>query len=154
MRFTERLGQFALAKRSYINKTRSFKLETRSTPLTLFPSFVGFFAVTVFARTQSNITNLNILDLKQAARLLQMNPESLRRLAFRGAIPARKPGRKWLFLEEHLKEWLKGDYAASGKMAHKRKDSPNYWVNISSPGCKLAQKSTRTAKPETSTGVP
>ena len=100
--------------------TRSFKLETRSTQLTLFPLIAAFFAATVFAHIQSNLTDMNILDLQQAARLMQMNPESLRRLAFRGAIPARKPGRKWLFVEEHLEEWLKGDYAASGEMAHKR----------------------------------
>jgi excisionase family DNA binding protein len=100
--------------------TRLFKLETCSVLLTLFPLFAGFFAVTVFARPQRYITNMNILDLQQAAKLLQINPESLRRLAFRGAIPARKPGRKWLFVEEHLEEWLKGDYAASGEMAHKR----------------------------------
>ena len=46
-------------------------------------------------------TNLNILDLQQAAWLLQMSSESLRLLAFRGAIPAQKPGRKWLFVEKY-----------------------------------------------------
>jgi excisionase family DNA binding protein len=78
----------------------------------------GFSADTVFSHVTINISEMKILDLQQAARLLQMNPESLRRLAFRGAIPARKPGRKWLFVEAHLEEWLKGDYAASGEMAH------------------------------------
>jgi excisionase family DNA binding protein len=61
---------------------------------------------------------MKILDLQQAALLLQINPESLRRLAIRGEIPSRKPGRKWLFVETHLEEWLKEDYAASGEMAH------------------------------------
>ena len=28
---------------------------------------------------------------------------------------------------------------------YKREDSPNYWVNISIPGCKPVQKSARTA---------
>jgi len=78
----------------------------------------GFAADAVFAHVAINISEMKILDLQQAARLLQMNPESLRRLAFRGAIPARKPGRKWLFVKAHLEEWLKGDCAASGEMAH------------------------------------
>jgi hypothetical protein len=31
---------------------------------------------------------------------------------------------------------------------YKREDSPNYWVNISIPGCKPVQKSARTANRE------
>ena len=74
--------------------------------ITLCPLPAGFVAVTVFAHATNSIPEMKILDLQQAARLLQMNPESLRRLAFRGAIPARKPGWKWLFVERHLEEWL------------------------------------------------
>ena len=105
---------------------------------------------------------MNILNLQQAARLLQMNPESLRRLAFRGAIPARKPGRKWLFVEEHLKEWLKGDYAASGEMAHKRGElCPSKTRRQSqllgqhlNPGLQAGAEKRSDCKPEISTGVP
>lgn len=82
------LEQIAPARRSYSNRTHSFKLETRSTLKTLLPLPAGFSAVTVFAHVTICIFEINILDLQQVARLLQMNPESLRQPAFRGAIHA------------------------------------------------------------------
>ncbi|APZ43605.1 helix-turn-helix domain-containing protein [Acidihalobacter ferrooxydans] len=53
---------------------------------------------------------MNTLDLNAAATKLQMSPESLRRKAKAGQIPAAKPGKQWVFLEEDLVDWLRAQY--------------------------------------------
>jgi hypothetical protein len=54
---------------------------------------------------------METLDLGEAADFLKMNPEVLRRKAKLNQVPARKTGKRWVFLDEHLAEWLKGDYS-------------------------------------------
>jgi excisionase family DNA binding protein len=49
-----------------------------------------------------------ILSVEEAAALLGFHPESVRRLARRGRIPAVKFGaRAWAFDSEELREWQK-----------------------------------------------
>jgi excisionase family DNA binding protein len=46
------------------------------------------------------------LTLEEAAHFLKMSPECLRRKVKAGDIPGCKPGKKWVFLEDRLVEWL------------------------------------------------
>lgn len=49
---------------------------------------------------------MQTLDLDQAAKFLLMSSEGLRRKAKAGQIPGRKAGRSWVFVREHLAEWI------------------------------------------------
>ncbi|MFZ2406254.1 MAG: helix-turn-helix domain-containing protein, partial [Methylobacter sp.] len=52
-----------------------------------------------------------IYDLEQAAEFLKMNPEVLRRKAKLGLIPGRKAGKRWIFVCEHLADWVSGRFS-------------------------------------------
>jgi excisionase family DNA binding protein len=52
-------------------------------------------------------------DLNEAADFLKMHCESLRRLAVSGEIPARKVGKRWVFIREHLADYVSGRYIRS-----------------------------------------
>lgn len=47
------------------------------------------------------------LDLIQAAALLHMSPDALLRKARAGIVPADKPARRWVFIEEDLLAWMR-----------------------------------------------
>ena len=51
---------------------------------------------------------MKTLDLKEAATLLKLHPEVLRRKVLLGEVPGRKVGKKWLFVEEHLCDFISG----------------------------------------------
>jgi hypothetical protein len=51
------------------------------------------------------------LDLNEAASFLKMNPEVLRRKARAGQVPGRKAGKCWIFVKEHLADWVSERYA-------------------------------------------
>jgi hypothetical protein len=55
--------------------------------------------------------NVNTLDLNEAASFLKMNPEVLRRKARAGQVPGRKAGKCWIFVKEHLADWVSGRYS-------------------------------------------
>jgi excisionase family DNA binding protein len=54
---------------------------------------------------------MRTLSLSEAAALLRMHPEEVRRRAKRGTIPAAKPGRSWIFIEDDLAEYVRSLYA-------------------------------------------
>lgn len=54
---------------------------------------------------------MQTLGLLEAAALLKMSAEGLRRLAKAGKVPGRKAGKRWLFVDTHLVHWLEGAYA-------------------------------------------
>jgi len=56
---------------------------------------------------------MNTLDLNEAAGFLKMNPEVLRRKAMAGQVPGRKAGKCWVFVKEHLADWVSGRYSGS-----------------------------------------
>ncbi len=56
---------------------------------------------------------MKTLILNEAAIFLHMNPEVLRRKAKQGEIPGRKVGRKWVFVKEHLADFISGRYSAT-----------------------------------------
>lgn len=60
---------------------------------------------------------MKTLDLNETAQLLKMNPEALRRIAKRGDIPARKVGKKWIFLESALEDWFFQSYTKGRQLS-------------------------------------
>src|SRR6266576_5487759 len=55
--------------------------------------------------------HLRTLSLTEAAALLRMHPEEVRRRAKCGAIPGAKPGRCWIFIEDDLADYVRSFYA-------------------------------------------
>ncbi len=58
---------------------------------------------------------MNTLDLREAADFLLMNAEVLRRKASKGEVPGRKTGKRWVFIKEHLADWVSGRYPDRGQ---------------------------------------
>lgn len=58
---------------------------------------------------------MQTLDLIEAAHYLKMHPESLRRKAKAGQIPGKKAGKQWLFVKQHLADWISGRYPEHGR---------------------------------------
>jgi hypothetical protein len=58
---------------------------------------------------------MKTLDLNEAAKFLLMNAEVLRRKASAGEIPGRKTGKRWVFIKEHLADWVSGRYPERGQ---------------------------------------
>lgn len=58
---------------------------------------------------------MQTLDLSTAAAFLKMNPEVLRRQAKAGRVPGRKTGKSWVFVQEHLADWVSGRYPDNGQ---------------------------------------
>lgn len=53
--------------------------------------------------------------LQEAAAFLQMSPAALREKAKSGRVPAAKPGKCWVFLEDDLVAYVRSLYAGSGQ---------------------------------------
>jgi excisionase family DNA binding protein len=53
-------------------------------------------------------------DINEAADFLKIHHESLRRLAVKGEVPARKVGKRWVFIREHLADYVSGRYIQHG----------------------------------------
>jgi hypothetical protein len=58
---------------------------------------------------------IEVLDLYEAAEFLKMNAEVLRRKAKDGAVPGRKAGKCWIFVKQHLADWVSGRYPETGR---------------------------------------
>jgi excisionase family DNA binding protein len=56
---------------------------------------------------------MKTLSLKEAAALLRMHPQTVRRLALKGELPAAKPGKSWLFVEDDLLAWVRSRYVSA-----------------------------------------
>ena len=53
---------------------------------------------------------MKTLDLLEAAKLLKLHPQTLLQRARAGEIPAAKPGKCWIFIEEDLIDWIRSQY--------------------------------------------
>ena len=58
---------------------------------------------------------MKTLNLEEAAVYLLMNAEVLRRKASDGEIPGRKAGKRWVFVQDHLADWISGRYPVNGQ---------------------------------------
>ncbi|HKC17430.1 MAG TPA: helix-turn-helix domain-containing protein [Steroidobacteraceae bacterium] len=63
---------------------------------------------------------MKALNLEEAAAFLHINAEELRARAKRGAIPGAKIGRRWVFLENDLAEFIR----SNGQQASKTDQLP------------------------------
>ena len=70
-----------------------------------------------FSLTSSNLSpaRLRTLDLPEAAHFLRLSPATLRQKAKLGLIPGAKPGKRWVFLESELAQYLRSLYALPGQ---------------------------------------
>jgi excisionase family DNA binding protein len=50
-------------------------------------------------------------DINEAADFLKLHPNTLQKKAKSGEVPARKVGRRWVFIREHLADYVSGRYA-------------------------------------------
>lgn len=55
------------------------------------------------------------LDLIEAAEFLKMNAEVLRRKAKAGDVPGKKPGKHWVFIKEHLADFVSDRHTKHGR---------------------------------------
>jgi excisionase family DNA binding protein len=53
---------------------------------------------------------MQTLNLNAAAELLKIHPQTVLERARSGDIPAAKPGKRWVFIEEDLINWLRSQY--------------------------------------------
>jgi len=53
---------------------------------------------------------MKTLNLREAAAFLHMHPEEVRTRAKRGLIPGAKVGRRWVFIENDLAEFVRSLY--------------------------------------------
>jgi len=58
---------------------------------------------------------MQTLDLDEAATFLKMNPETLRSKANAKVVPGKKAGKRWIFIKEHLADWVSGRYPEQGQ---------------------------------------
>jgi len=60
---------------------------------------------------------MKTLNLHEAAALLRMHAESLRQKTRQGLIPGAKIGKRWVFLEEDLVQYLRSQYPSPRQAA-------------------------------------
>lgn len=56
------------------------------------------------------------LTVDEAAEFLKMNAEALRRKAKAGQIPGKKIGKRWVFIKEHLADFVSGRNNSHGRL--------------------------------------
>jgi excisionase family DNA binding protein len=59
-----------------------------------------------FDATAAEVVFEPLLDLTEAAALLRVHPQTLKKMAIRRAVPAIKLGRLWRFRASDLQHWL------------------------------------------------
>jgi excisionase family DNA binding protein len=64
---------------------------------------------------QFMVVNMRTLTLEEAAALLKMTPEGLRIKASKGEVPGAKPGKRWVFKEDDLDQYLQSLYSKLAK---------------------------------------
>lgn len=54
--------------------------------------------------------NTDTLNLTEAAELLKVHPQTLRRKTIEGTIPGSKVGKSWVFIKEDLVNYIRSLY--------------------------------------------
>lgn len=87
------------------------------------------------------------LTLEDAAHFLHLHPAVLRRKARKGEIPAAKPGKRWVFLENDLVAYLRALYAARGQapLSGCTEESVCHFSNAAPSGGLISPRPTATA---------
>jgi excisionase family DNA binding protein len=58
---------------------------------------------------------MRTLNLQQAAQFLKLHPITVLQRARAGTLPAAKPGKRWVFIEEDLAAYLRSKYGGHGQ---------------------------------------
>jgi excisionase family DNA binding protein len=66
---------------------------------------------------------MQTFDIQEAAAFLKIHPVTLYRMAARGEIPAARPGKKWVFLDVDLADWLRAKYRSQASSSDSRERS-------------------------------
>lgn len=66
---------------------------------------------------------MKTMGIKEAAAFLMVHPVTLYRMAERGEVPAAKPGKKWVFIDVDLAEWIRSKYAVQASLSDSRERS-------------------------------
>ncbi|NCF28128.1 MAG: helix-turn-helix domain-containing protein, partial [Gammaproteobacteria bacterium] len=69
------------------------------------------------------------LTLEEAARLLQLHPTTLAAKARSGEIPGAKPGKRWVFVEVDLVEYVRSHYASRALQGDSTEESVCHSTN-------------------------
>ena len=64
---------------------------------------------------------MKTLGLEDAAQMLMMSPKVLSLKACAGEIPAAKPGKRWVFIDLDLFDWLRTQYTINRQDVPKEK---------------------------------
>ncbi|MDO9393472.1 MAG: helix-turn-helix domain-containing protein [Methylotenera sp.] len=75
---------------------------------------------------------MNTLNLKQAAAFLKMHPVTLLQKANAGIVPAAKPAKCWVFIQQDLLDYLRGLYLIKNHnhVAVTKNNQPNISNNV------------------------
>lgn len=79
---------------------------------------------------------MRTLDLREAAQLLRMHPEEVRRRAKAGELPGAKVGRAWVFVDLDLVDYLRSLYPEGWQALQvtARKESECHFANADQSG--------------------
>ena len=79
---------------------------------------------------------MRTLNLDHAAAFLHISPAVLRQKAKRGEVKGAKPGKRWVFLEDDLVEYLRSLYAGAGQAPSSGCKEDTLWhsTNAAKPG--------------------
>lgn len=76
---------------------------------------------------------MKTLNLEQAAAFLHMHPATVMQKVHAGLIPAAKPGKRWVFVDDDLVDTLRGQYRApaavpvlAGAISEPSSRTPNF----------------------------
>ena len=74
---------------------------------------------------------MKTLNLVEAAEFLKMHPQTVRRLAKEGKIPAAKPGKHWCFIEDDLAAYLRSLYSHRRQVPEGQEDITQWhYLNV------------------------
>lgn len=87
---------------------------------------------------------MRTLDLVAAAGFLLLHPEVLRKRASAGLVPGAKVGKRWVFVEDDLVNFLRSQYAWNRQALQvtSRKESPCHFISAEIPGGSSARTQT------------
>jgi excisionase family DNA binding protein len=80
---------------------------------------------------------MRTLTLTEAAALLHMHPEEVRTRAKAGKLPGAKTGRRWVFIEDDLIDWMRSLYPVQRqalRVTSPRKESLCHYANADRSG--------------------
>lgn len=73
---------------------------------------------------------MKTLNIEQAAALLHMHRYTVMQKVHAGKIPAAKPGKRWVFIEDDLLAYLRGQYRPVQSVPSMGSDAPASLPNL------------------------